>query len=178
MQQGYKGVIPYYETNDTFIEWKDIVGYEGHYQVSNTGKIRSVDRYIKDRRLGKRFAKGYILKPELSKNGYLYVNLNKDGKIKHCTVHRIVAQAFIPNPYNLPCVNHKDENRGNNNADNLEWITNIGNLKYSNVWAKGVQNRRSYVGENNPFYGKQHSKEAKRKISERYKMRRKKIDKQ
>ena len=99
-----------------------------------------------------------ILKFEISKStGYAYVNLHKDGKLKHTTIHRIVALAFIPNPDNLPMINHRDENKLNNSVDNLEWITNEDNLHYSDAWHKGVKNRRSYDGANNPFYGKHHT---------------------
>ena len=147
--------------------WKDIKDYEGLYQVSDEGLVRSLDRYIVWKTNFKRFQKGRVLKSECCKStGYLYVNLNKNNKAKHCTVHRLVAQAFIPNPDNLPHVNHKDEDRTNNRADNLEWITNEDNLKYSNAWKKGAKNRRDYNGENNPFYGKHHTEETKKYISE------------
>ena len=146
--------------------WKNITGYEGLYQVSCDGLVRSLDRYIKDKRARKRFVRGRLLKPERCKStGYLYVNLHKDGVVRHCTVHRLVAQAFIPNPNNLPCVNHKDEIRHNNCVDNLEWITNMDNLRYSDSWRRGAQNRRDYTGAGNPFYGKHHTEEARRKIS-------------
>lgn len=96
--------------------WKDVVGYEGLYQVSNLGKVRSLDRVVKR---GWCY-KGKLLTPTVNKdNGYLYVNLA--GKNK--TVHRLVALAFIPNPENKPCVGHKDTNRQNAKASNLEWVT-------------------------------------------------------
>ena len=140
------------------IIWKDIPEYEGLYQVSSNGLVKSMARYVNDKRLGKRFVPERVLKAELCKStGYLYVNLNKNKMVKHCTVHRLVAQTFIPNPNNLPCVNHKDENPLNNCVDNLEWITNVDNLKYSDAWHKGVNNRRDYNGTENPFYGKRHS---------------------
>lgn len=147
--------------------WKDIVGYEGLYQVSDEGFVRSLDRVIITKQNRRMFKKGIILKPECCKStGYMYINLNKNGKPKHCTVHRLVAQAFIPNPENFDFVNHIDEDKTNNRADNLEWINNINNLKYSDAWRKGVNNRRDYNGENNPFYGKHHSEETRKHISE------------
>ena len=153
--------------------WKDVIDYAGLYQVSNTGVVRSVDRYVRDKRCGKRYIKGYVLKAERNKvNGYFYVNLNKNGITTHRTVHRLVAQAFIPNPNDLPFVNHIDEDKSNNCATNLEWITNSDNLRHSDAWTKIVNNRRNYSGEGNPFYGKHHSEETKRKISNSLKNRR------
>lgn len=108
--------------------WKDIKGYESAYQISNYGRVRSLDRTDA---LG-RFKKGQIL--SIGDNGYGYktVSLYKDSKQKTMYVHRLVAQAFIDNPDNLPQVNHKDENTNNNNVDNLEWCTNEYNSNYGN----------------------------------------------
>jgi len=143
--------------------WKDVLDYEGHYKVSNLGRIKSLERVVQTKR-GKRLVHERILKPEVSKStGYAYVNLHKDGKLKHSTVHRIVALSFIENPNDLPMVNHKDENRLNNSVDNLEWITNDDNLRYSDAWHKGVNNRRDYKSSGNPFYGKHHTDEVKEK---------------
>lgn len=101
--------------------WKDYKDYEGLYMVSNWGRAKSLDTYIKDRNGTVRFCKGRILKPVIVGRGYLKVNLYKNNKQKQYYVHRLVAEAFIPNPENLPEVNHKDENKLNNNAENLEW---------------------------------------------------------
>lgn len=101
--------------------WKDIEGYEGLYQVSNFGNIKSIKR---------RRTKGGKLK-ETMRYGYKYVTLSKYGKIKRLSVHRLVAQAFIPNPNNYDIVNHKDENKSNNYATNLEWCTQAQNVQYS-----------------------------------------------
>ena len=112
-------------------EWKDIEGYEGLYQVSNMGRVRSLDRIIvyKDGRVWN--CKGRILKNVKGKNGYLYVNLSKVGNVgKPQNIHRLVAIAFIPNPDNLPQVNHKDEDKTNNTVDNLEWCTAKYNCNY------------------------------------------------
>ena len=99
--------------------WKSVVGYEGLYMVSNWGRVKSI-----------KFGKERILKPVTNSSGYLLVHLCKDGKVKSFTVHRLVAEAFIPNPYNLPQVNHRDENKLNNNVDNIEWCTNEYNINY------------------------------------------------
>lgn len=96
--------------------WKDVVGYEDYYMVSNTGKIYSKRKNLE-------------LKQSLKSNGYLSVDLVYDRK-KSVSVHRIVAEAFIPNFHNYPVVNHKDENKLNNNASNLEWCTQKYNANY------------------------------------------------
>lgn len=112
-------------------EWRDVQGYECLYQVSNLGRVKSLDRMV-DNGKGKRFAKGTILayKKAGSDGQYDSVSLCRDGKIKYCTVHRLVANAFIPNNENLPEVNHKDENTHNNCVDNLEWCTRLYNTNY------------------------------------------------
>lgn len=106
--------------------WKDIPGYEGLYMVSNLGRVKRLP-------LGKQWpyrrTHNNIRKPHVS-NGYCQVNLSKDNEVKWFSVHRLVAMAFIPNPNNYPQVNHKDENKLNNNVDNLEWCTQ----RYNNLW--------------------------------------------
>ena len=102
--------------------WKDIQGYEGIYQVSSHGRVRS---------------KHKIMKPQ-NDNGYMRILLRKNGKVKRYSVHRLVAIAFIDNPYNLPVVNHKDENKGNNYVENLEWCTHKYNTNYGNCINKRV----------------------------------------
>lgn len=99
--------------------WKDISGYEGLYQVSNFGRVKS----LKCRR-------EKILKLEKTKDNYLTIRLSKDKTRKHIGVHRLVAQAFISNPDNLSQVNHKDENKENNFVENLEWCTQVYNMSY------------------------------------------------
>ena len=101
--------------------WKDYKDYEGLYQASNLGRLRSLDRWVKSKSGSVRLCKGKILKLCTDKYGYLKVSLYKNNKVKTYYVHRLVAEAFIPNPENLPEVNHKDENKLNNNAENLEW---------------------------------------------------------
>ena len=99
--------------------WRTINGYEGQYQVSDKGRVRSL-----------KFGKERILKPVRMPNGYLQVSIYKNGEIKRCLVHRLVAQTFIPNPYNLPEVNHKDENKENNSVHNLEWCSSKYNVNF------------------------------------------------
>lgn len=111
--------------------WKDIKGYEGLYQVSNLGKVRSMDRWVAHKGNSKVFVVGKLIKLQTKKNGYIRVDLSKNHKHKHYAVHRLVAQAFIPNPDNLPQVNHKDEDKTNNRVDNLEWCDNHYNITYS-----------------------------------------------
>lgn len=88
--------------------WKDIKGYEGLYQVSNFGRVKR---------------NGRILKVRVKRKGYLGVVLYNNSEPKHYTIHRLVAEAFIPNPENKPQVNHIDEDKTNNTVANLEWVT-------------------------------------------------------
>ena len=99
--------------------WKDIKGYEELYQVSDLGRVRSF-----------KSGKWQTLKNRLTPRGYYLVTLYKDGKATNKWVHKLVAQAFIPNPNNLPQVNHKDEDKLNNAASNLEWCTAKYNINY------------------------------------------------
>lgn len=103
--------------------WKAIEGTDGRYEVSNTGKIRS--------RNYKNTGKTVELKPAPDPKGYIKTMLLFNGKYRTVKVHRLVAQAFIPNPENKPQVNHKDGNKANNAADNLEWITNRDNAHHA-----------------------------------------------
>lgn len=102
--------------------WKDIKDYEGLYQVSNWGRVKRENRIL-------RFSK--------SSSGYLQVMLCKDGKIRNFFVHRLVAEAFIPNPFNLPEVNHKSENKQDNRVENLEYCDHKYNCNY------GTRNKRT-----------------------------------
>ena len=131
--------------------WKDIPDYEGLYQVSNMGRVKSLKR-----------GKEKSIKP--SKDKYIRLVLCKDGKGKCVLVHRLVASAFIPNdnPTEKTEIKHIDENPSNNHFLNLEWCSHIENLNY------GTRNKKisdSKKGENHPMYGKHHTEETKQKIS-------------
>lgn len=133
-------------------EWRDIKGYEGLYQVSNLGRVRSLDRkFIKSNgRMHSR--KGKVLAPNTNPKGYFFVNISDiNHKITPTRIHRLVAEAFIPNPNNLPQVNHIDEDKSNNSITNLEWCTNRYNTMY------GTRNLRLSIalkGNNNAIKNK------------------------
>ena len=107
--------------------WRDIKGYERKYMVSNLGRVKSLNY--------RNTCKEGIMKGRDDGNGYLKVQLCKDGKVKNCRINRLVAMAFIPNPNNLPEVNHKDKIRTNNRVDNSEWCTSQYNIEYSQAKA-------------------------------------------
>ena len=113
--------------------WKDIKDYEGYYQISNLGRVKSLSRLVDNRY----YNKECILKPRLHLKGYHLVALSKNGKITGHSVHRLVAETFIENPDNLPEVNHKDEDKTNNCVDNLEWCTK----KYNSNYGTGTERR-------------------------------------
>lgn len=115
--------------------WKDISGYEGYYQVSNLGNVKSMKRIVKRKNngTGNLPLKSRILSPTTYPKGYKKVALRKNNMSKYFFIHRLVAEAFIPNPNNYPYVNHKDENPSNNHSDNLEWCTNEYNMSYGTL---------------------------------------------
>lgn len=119
-------------------EWRDIKGYEGLYQVSNLGQVRSLDKID---RWG-RFRKSRIIRSRFNNSGYRVINLSKSGTQKTYLVHRLVAESFIPNPENKPEVNHIDEDKLNNAVSNLNWMTNKENCNY------GTRNDRSSTNRN------------------------------
>ena len=110
--------------------WKDINGYEGFYQISNYGRIRSFKKIDN---------KWFYLKPWVQNSGYEVVSLAKNTVHQKYLVHRLVAENFIPNPDNLPCVNHKDENKLNNHSDNLEWCSYEYNNNYGTARIRMAQ---------------------------------------
>lgn len=130
-------------------QWKDIKGYEGYYQVSNTGKVRSLERIIKAYIKSQEYVtlKGRELKISLTTRRYPYVALTIDNKPKKYSVHRLMAEAFIPNPDNKPQVNHKDGNKLNfTDLNNLEWCTASENSQH----AVNTGLLKCTVGDKNP----------------------------
>lgn len=109
-------------------EWRDVIGYEGLYQVSNKGNVKNLNwRAIGRERL---------LSPLENVDGYWTVDLYKNGECRRKRVHRLVAEAFIDNPNGLPVINHKDENKHNNAVENLEWCS----VRYNTIYGKSLNN--------------------------------------
>lgn len=130
--------------------WKPVRGFENIYEVSNLGRVKSLARtikaiYGKSTHYSEQKIKERILKPNFSTYGYAYVALSKNGKSKTTLVHRIVAEAFLDNPNNLPCVNHKDENPRNDNVENLEWCTYTYNNTYKNIHLRKRKTNRRVI---------------------------------
>lgn len=130
--------------------WKDIPEYKGFYQASNLGQIRSVDRRISQLANGgkTRFTytkKGKILSQEKQNGGYLVVSICVNNRRKVCTVHRLVASAFIENPNGHEEVNHRDGDKTNNRVENLEWLSRSENLKHSYRTLKRKGNRKPII---------------------------------
>lgn len=113
--------------------WKPVKGYENLYEVSNIGNVKSLDRIIKDKNGIIKIIKGKNHKLYTTKSGYVSTSLYKNSEQKVYRVHRLVAEAFIPNPNNLPQINHIDENKENNCAENLEWCTGSENCKRKSI---------------------------------------------
>ena len=169
--------------------WKDAVGYEGLYEVSNLGRIKSlIDNHGNSREK--------IIKPIKNTNGYFIVNLSKDKKKHQIKLHRIIALTFIENPNDFPYINHKDENKTNNRVENLEWCTPKYNVNYGTCREKISNSHKgkkpnlseeerkrrsdmckSRVGEKNPMFGKKLTLEHRLKISESRKRRFENINK-
>lgn len=128
--------------------WKDIEGYEGLYQVSSLGRVRSCERIVKRKDYGDVLRPQQILKQYDNGTGYLRVVLydNRHKSKKHY-IHRLVAEVFVKNPLCLPNINHKDENKHNNNASNLEWCTQKYNINY------GTRTDRMRISQGLPVVG-------------------------
>lgn len=136
-----------------------IKGYEGYYEVDNLARVWAIDRTVTVNDNGRVYEKpirGKKMKQGMHTGGYKVVSLTKDGKTKTVYVHRLVAEAFIPNPDNLPMINHIDEDKTNNLPENLEWCTNYYNLMYGS----GRERRAKKIR------GVKHTEEHKQKISE------------
>jgi hypothetical protein len=111
--------------------WHPCAGYETHYEVSNLGNVRSIERMVLHIEGGLKRNPSKVLKLGKSKNGYLTVSFSVDSVKSNHSVHRLVARAFIPNESNKPQVNHKDGNKHNNHVENLEWMTRSENTKHA-----------------------------------------------
>ena len=140
-------------------KWKDIEGYEGYYQISNYGNVKSLDRivYRSDRKIS--HLKSKIKKQTYNSDGYLTVKLSKNGIDARIATHILVAKAFVQGYFDKAEVNHIDCNRTNNRADNLEWVTHYDNIAYSIKCGNHVSVSADYSGSNNPNYGNHKLKE-------------------
>ena len=126
-------------------EWKDIPNYEGLYQISNLGRIKSLEKMLKNKN-GYRKSEEKILIPQRRKNGYLKVELYKNGQRKTFMIHRLVGEAFVFKPENKCEINHKDGNKENCCVSNLEWITHSENMQHAvekGLVLKGGNNDRA-----------------------------------
>lgn len=151
---------PHFKISDDVVEVvrKAVKGYEGYYEVDQFGRVYSVDRIISVNDNGRRYSKplqAKQMKQSMHSKGYKIVSLTKDGKTKNLFVHRIVAEAFIPNEEELPMVNHKDEDKTNNFVENLEWCTALYNNTYKNAQKKRAEKIKGIL----------HTEEHKSKIS-------------
>ena len=123
-------------------EWRDIKGYEGLYQISSEGRVKSKQRITRNNQT----IKEKIRKPKIDKDGYCCVSLWIDGISKEYFIHRLVAQAFIPNPYNKPCIDHINTNKTDNRAENLKWCTHKENANNPISREKYLRNRYKVEG--------------------------------
>lgn len=143
--------------------WLPIAGYEGLYEVSDLGRVRSLDRTVYSGRGNSRLAKGQVLKARPDKDGYQLVSLWTKGCKQDPKVHRLVADAFIPNPANLPEVDHENGERDHNQKTNLRWTTRSVNLRNRTqaIGASGIVGVRFRPGAKNPWQALGHSRAGK-----------------
>ena len=113
------------------VMWKSVVGYEGLYQISSNGQVKSLDRTEVCSSGLKRKRAGRALKQDVARNGYKRVCLSKDGQTKQHLTHRLVSSAYLANDKQLTQVNHKDGDKSNNHINNLEWMTYSENHKHA-----------------------------------------------
>lgn len=139
--------------------WKPIKGFEGLYEVSNTGEIKALERFVLNNG-GMQRKHERILKQNISKNKHCMVVLCKDGKTYPKLVHRIVAEMFIPNPENKPCIDHIDTDVTNNSVENLRWVTQKENCNNPLTRKHGSDAKKGH-----PYWGKPYTKEAREKMS-------------
>lgn len=132
-------------------QWKPVPGYEGIYEVSDMGRLKSLERDVYKSDVVQH-RKERIKKQWPNEDGYMQVKLSRDGTNINVGVHRVIATAFIPNPECLPEVNHKDGDRCNNRVENLEWVTRDANIQDTIVRGTHISLRDS-TGTNNPNYG-------------------------
>lgn len=133
--------------------WKPLPDWEDLYEVSDKGRVRSITHVVVRTNERNYTAKGRILKPASDKSGYKYVALCNNGNIFFKKVHRLVALTFLPNPLNYPMVNHKNEIKSDNRANNLEWCTAKYNCNYGTGIKRGVESRKGKM-KNNPLLSK------------------------
>lgn len=131
-------------------DWKDIEGYEGLYQVSCEGRVRSLERVVRRNGATTKTLKSVILKPQKQANGYLFACLSKNGERKQFLIHRLVAKAFISGHGE---VNHIDEDKTNNCVSNLEWVTHSENIRHGSCISRRSEHS-DFKGSNNPMYGR------------------------
>lgn len=130
--------------------WKDIKGYEGLYQVSNRGRVKSLERRVVGKNGNMYYYHEKIKKACLMNHGYMVVDLHKNGKNKHAYIHRLIAEYFIPNPENKPQINHKNGIRHDNRIENLEWVTCYENNKHMKEVLKTAYILPPKYGKDNP----------------------------
>lgn len=125
--------------------WKPVVGYEGLYEISSLGRVKRLPKYVTDSIGRNTYYEEKILTNKIAtQTGYPSIGLRKDGKTSKICIHKLIADAFIPNPDNLPCINHKDEDRSNSVLSNLERCT----YSYNNTYGSAMQKRKATLRRN------------------------------